>query len=75
MAKNNGQLEGKPNMKNSIQDLKTHEYLQSLANFIEIERVTLQGFLNQIIKAMTKAVEKKFDEAEKTVDDIIRQKD
>ena len=45
-AKDKNDLESKPNLKNSIQDIKTHEYLQSLANFIEVERVTLLGFLH-----------------------------
>ena len=40
-------------------------YLQSLANFIEVERITLAGVQQQVLKALTKTVEKKLSDHEK----------
>lgn len=37
-------------VKNTKQDVRTYQYLTSLANFIEVERVTLDCFRAQLIK-------------------------
>ena len=50
--------------KNSIQDIKIHKYLLSLANFIEVERVTLWGYQQQVLKSMEKLAQKKFEDAD-----------
>ena len=42
------------------QDMATYDYLQSLANFLANERITLEGFRNQLEMNVKKACEKMF---------------
>lgn len=52
-------------VKNTTQDIKTHEYLKSLANLIEVERVTLECFRSQVEKNMSRTITKKLQEQDK----------
>ena len=40
--------------------MATYDYLQSLANFLANERITLEGFRNQLELNVKKACEKMF---------------
>lgn len=53
----NEDVDGSPS---NLQDELINNYLESLANFIECERVTLYGYHQQIIKDLNKKVEKVF---------------
>lgn len=52
--------------KNSDQDIQTHKYLLSIANILEVERVSLAAFLSQVIKSMQRAIDKKLGEHDVT---------
>ena len=49
-------------------------YLCSLANFIETERVTLAGIQQQVLKSLTKSVEKKLSDHEKAARNLTKEK-
>lgn len=49
-------------VKNTKQDIKTYQYLMSLANFIEVERVTLECFRSQMKKNVARTITKKLEE-------------
>ena len=52
-------------VKNTKQDVRTYQYLTSLANFIEVERVTLECFRSQLVKNLSKTISKKLEDADK----------
>lgn len=52
-------------MKNTKQDERTYQYLSSLANFIEVERVTLECFRAQLVKNLSRVIGRKLEDANK----------
>ena len=64
-----GKKEKNTKNKGNPQDIKIHKYLLSLANFVEVERVTLHGYQQQVLKGMTRVAEKKFEDQDNKLSD------
>lgn len=64
------QKKGEQAKSSSIQDAKIHKYLLSLANFIEVERITLYAYYQQLVRTVTKQVEKKLDDHDSKLADV-----